>query len=110
LARAAERDPDLAGLRAGLSALTEQVPKALEDTIHEATAQRPMCVLTGCSGFVEVDDPELLRVLYQDPDAKSLWAGPPLRDGLLVKQGVSEARLHAVLMRHGARLVSGAQN
>jgi hypothetical protein len=110
LARAAERDPDLAGLRAGLSALTEQVPKALEETIREATAQRPMCALTPCAGFVEVDDPELLRALYHDDEAGALWAAPPLRDGLLVKPGVSEARLHAVLTRHGARLVSGVQN
>lgn len=110
LARAAERDPDLAGLRAGLSALTEQIPKALEDTIHEATAQRPMCVLTACSGFVEIDNPELLAALYGDAEAKGLWAAPPLRDGLLVRAGVSESRLHAVLTRHGARLVSGMQN
>lgn len=110
LGRAAERDPDLAGLRAGLSALTEQMPRPLEAAIHDATAQRPMCVLTPCAGFIEIDDPELLAALFGDPESEKLWIAPPLRDGLLIRPGVSEARVQAVLTRHGARLVPGTQN
>ncbi len=110
LGRAAEHDPDLAGLRAGLSALTEQMPKALESAVHAATAERPVCILTPCAGFVEIDDPALRKALYEDPEGRGLWAGPPRHDGLLVRAGVSEAKLLALLTRHGARLVSGMQN
>lgn len=110
LSRAAEHDPDLAGLRAGLAALTEQMPKALERAVREATAQRPVCAFTTCSGFVEVDDPALLQALYDDPEGRNMWIGPPRPDGLLVRTGVSEARVLAFLTRHGARLVSSTQN
>jgi hypothetical protein len=110
LSRAAEHDPDLAGLRAGLAALTEHVPKELERAVREATAQRPVCALTSCAGFVEVDDPALLQAIYDDPEGRGMWIGPPRHDGLLLRAGVSEARLLALLTRHGARLVSGTQN
>jgi hypothetical protein len=106
LARAAEHDPDLAGLRAGLSALTAHVPAALEAAIQVATAHRPICILSPAAGFIAVDDPELLRALYNDPEGRGLWAGPPLSEGLLVRAGVSEAKLQRLLTRHGARLAA----
>jgi hypothetical protein len=67
-------------------------------------------VLTSCAGFVEVDDPALIEALHADPEGRTMWVGPPRHDGLLVRAGVSEAKLLALLTRHGARLVSGTQN
>jgi hypothetical protein len=106
LTRAAEHDPDLAGLRAGLSALTPHLPAALEAAIQVAMAHRPICILSPAAGFVAVDDPQLLSALYADPEGRQLWVGPPLSEGLLVRAGVSEAKLQRLLTRHGARLAA----
>ena len=97
-------DPDLAGLRAALSSLVVTLPEALTRAFEVATAQRPLFGMTRVGGFLEIDDPVLRRALYGDADAGSVFAAPPLQEGLLVRSGVSESRLHALLMRHGARL------
>jgi hypothetical protein len=61
-------------------------------------------VFTPCAGFVEIDDAALLLALYADPAGRELWAAAPLAEGLLVRAGVSEAKLQQLLIRHGARL------
>lgn len=104
LSRGADHDPDLAGLRAALSSLVVTLPEALTRAFEVATAQRPLFGMTRVGGFLEIDDPVLRRALYGDADASSVFAAPPLHEGLLVRSGVSESRLHALLMRHGARL------
>lgn len=104
LARAADHDPDLSGLRAALSALTETIPEPLEAAIREATMERPLCMLTRASGFVYIDDASLRAALYADPEGEAVWAAPPLTEGLLVRAGVSAAKVQHLLMRHGARV------
>ncbi|MFT3921206.1 MAG: hypothetical protein QM778_01595 [Myxococcales bacterium] len=105
LAHAADHDPDLAGLRAGLEALGAQnLPAKLSASIQHASEQRPMCTFIRASAFVEIDDPALRDAVYQDPDGAGLWAGSPLANGLLVKPGASASRVHELLTRHGARL------
>lgn len=104
LSHAADHDPDLAGLRAGLAALTPVVPGAVDEAIQRASEQRPMCTFIRASAFVEIDDPALRDAVYRDPDGAALWAGSPLAGGLLVKPGASAARVHELLTRHGARL------
>ena len=104
LARASERDPDLAGLRAALGVLSQQVPPALETALREAIAHRPYCTVTDAVAFVSVDDPALRMALYRDPSAQDVWVAPPLGEGLLVKPGVSRERVYELLTRHGARL------
>jgi hypothetical protein len=104
LSRAADHDPDLAGLRAGLSALSPSVPAAFEAAIQRASEQRPMCTFIRASAFVEIDDPALRDAVYRDPDSAGLWASSPLPNGLLVKPGASASRVHELLTRHGARL------
>lgn len=105
LAFAADHDPDLAGLRAGLLALTAApIPAAVEALMARASAQKPMCALLRTSAFVEIEDPQLRKAVYGDPEGKSVWAGPPLSEGLLVKPGVSLTRVQDLLTRHGARL------
>ncbi len=104
LARASEHDPDLAGLRAALSVLVLNVPPVLETALMEATTHRPYCTVTETGAFVGIDDPTLRQALFRDPSAQGVWAGSPLDEGLLVRPGVSRARLHELLTRHGARL------
>jgi hypothetical protein len=104
LARAADHDPDLSGLRTALSSLSGSAPPALEAAIREATLERPLVQLTRASGFVFVDDAELRAALYADPDGDAVWAGPPLAEGLLVLPGVSAAKVQLLLTRHGARV------
>jgi|GEM_PF-6562516 len=105
LSHAADHDPDLAGLRASLSALTASAPPPkLQAAIQHASEQRPMCTFIRASAFVEIDDPALRDAVYQDPDGAGLWAGSPLVGGLLVKPGASASRVHELLTRHGARL------
>ncbi len=104
LLAAADHDPDLAGLRGGLAALRLPLTAALEASFERATAQKPMCALLRTSAFVAIDDPDLRDAVYRDKDGAGLWAGPPLAEGLLVKPGVSTARVHELLSRHGARI------
>ncbi len=108
LSRGADRDPDLAGLRGALAALTRELPGALEDAIGAATAQRPLLRQLRVGGFLEIDDPALRRALYEDAEGPALFAGPPLAEGLLVRADVAEGKLQALLMRHGARLYTPA--
>jgi hypothetical protein len=104
MSRAADHDPDLAGLRAGLSGLTGTVPPFLERAIERASATRPLVTLVRASAFVAIEEEALREAVYRDPDGAGLWAGPPLSGGLLVRPGVSSARVHELLTRHGARL------
>lgn len=104
LARGADHDPDLAGLRNALAALIDGVPDALEAALRAATAQRPLSRLVRVGGFLEIEDPALSSALYADPDGPSVFAGPPLREGLLVRVGVSEAKVQQLLTRYGTRL------
>lgn len=104
LSRGADHDPDLAGLHAALSSLVVSMPDALLHAFQVATAQRPLFGMARVGGFLEIDDPVLRRALYDDADATSVFAAPPLHEGLLVRTGVAESRVHALLMRHGARL------
>jgi hypothetical protein len=106
LARAADHDPDLAGLRTALTALTNHIPPGLESAIHEATLERPLCLFTSASGFVAIDDPKLRNALFRDPDGADVWVGEPLREGLLVRAGVPASRVQELLTRHGARVHS----
>jgi hypothetical protein len=103
IARAAERDPGLAGLRAALGALFGEVPASLVALMEAGLTRLPLCGYTEASGFVAIDDPELLRAVYDDPHGRALWAASPLRDGLLVRVGVSPSQLEAALARHGVR-------
>lgn len=103
LAHAAERDPELAGLRAALGALFAEVPPSLGALIEAGLSQLPLCGFTEAGGFVAIDDPVLARALYDDPRARVLWAAPPLEEGLLVKSGVTSAQLEGALARHGVR-------
>jgi len=104
LSRGADHDPDLAGLRAGLATLTTSIPESLEAEIRAATAQRPLFRLARVGGFLAIDDPALRRALYEDAEGATLFAAPPLTEGLLVRAGVAATRVQALLMRHGARL------
>ncbi len=104
LARASERDPDLAGLRAALGVLTPRIPPALDAAFREAVTHRPYCTVTDAVAFVSIDDPVLRLALYNDPAAHDVWASPPLNEGLLVKPGIPRERVYELLTRHGARL------
>ncbi|MDB4991361.1 MAG: hypothetical protein JWN04_6539 [Myxococcaceae bacterium] len=104
LSRGADHDPDLAGLRAALSSLVTSVPEVLQRAIEAATAQRPLFGLARVGAFLEMADAALRRALYEDSEGAAVFAAPPLQEGLLVRAGVSESRVHALLMRHGARL------
>jgi hypothetical protein len=104
LARAADHDPDLSGLRTALASLSERPPSSLEAAIRDATLERPLVQLTRASGFVSVDDAALRAALYADPDGAGVWAGPPLSEGLLVLPGVSASKVQQLLTRHGARV------
>jgi hypothetical protein len=104
LARAADHDPDLSGLRTALASLTQQAPKSLESAIREATLERPLVQLTRASGFVSIDDAALRAALYADPDGEGVWAAPPLSEGLLVLPGVPASKVQQLLTRHGARV------
>jgi hypothetical protein len=109
LSRGADHDPDLAGIRAGLSILTTRVPEPLDAAIRAAAAQRPLFHLTHIGGFLAIDDAALRRALIEDPDAANVFVARPLAEGLLVRAGVSEARVQSLLMRHGARLYTREQ-
>jgi hypothetical protein len=63
-----------------------------------------MCTFVRASAFLEIEDAALRDAIYRDPEAKGLWAAPPLAEGLLVKPGASASRVHSVLTRHGAKL------
>jgi hypothetical protein len=104
LSRGADHDPDLAGLRTALWALTEKLPSTLEDALRTATAQRPLYCMARVGGFLEVDDAALREALYRDSDGPTVFAAPPLAEGLLVRSGVAESKVQALLTRHGARL------
>ncbi|HEY6876945.1 MAG TPA: hypothetical protein VI299_02960 [Polyangiales bacterium] len=104
LARGADHDPDLAGLRGALSGLVPSVPSALQGALEAATAQRPLYGLSRVGAFLEIDDPALRQALWSDPEGSSVFAAAPLSEGLLVRAGVSEQRVQALLMRHGGRL------
>ena len=104
LARGADHDPDLLGLRAALTSLTPTLPAALEDALRQATAQRPLFRMVRVGAFLAIDDPALRRALYADPEGPQVFAEPPLGEGLLVRAGVGEGRVQSLLMRHGARL------
>ncbi len=106
LTAAADHDPDFAGLRAGLAALGLAPTSELEAALERVTAQKPMCALLRTAAFVAIEDAGLREAVYRDKDAVGLWAAPPLSEGLLVKPGVSAARVHEVLARHGARLLT----
>ncbi|MDB4973693.1 MAG: hypothetical protein JWN48_2034 [Myxococcaceae bacterium] len=104
LSRGADHDPDLAGLRAALSSLVRELPDALTQAIQAATAQRPLFALARVGAFLEMEDAALRQALYGDAEGPSVFAAPPLQEGLLIRSGVAESRVHALLMRHGARL------
>jgi hypothetical protein len=104
LSRAADHDPDLAGLRAGISALALETSQAFEASVRSASEQRPLCTLLRASAFIEIDDAALREAVYRDAEGAALWAAPPFAEGLLVKPGASSAKLHEILTRHGARL------
>ncbi len=104
LSRGAEHDPDLAGLRGALSGLVRELPPALQSAVESATAQRPLYGLSRVGGFLEIDDAKLRRALWEDPEGATVFAAAPLSEGLLVRSGVSEQRVQALLMRHGGRL------
>lgn len=104
LARAADHDPDLAGFRTSIMALTEKISDTIEVFAQRACELRPMCTFVRASAFIEIEDAALREAIYRDPEATDLWAAPPLAEGLLVKPGASPSRVHSVLTRHGARL------
>jgi hypothetical protein len=104
LGRAAEHDPDLAGLRGALVALTGGVASSMEQAMRDAAEHRPFCTWIEAAVFVGIDDARLRQSLHADPEGSALWAGPPLADGLLVRPGVDLERVHELLARHGARL------
>jgi hypothetical protein len=106
LSRGADHDPDLAGLRGALSGLVRELPPALQTAVEAATAQRPLYGLSPVGAFLEIDDPALRQALWSDPEGASVFAAAPLSEGLLVRTGVSEQRVQALLMRHGGRLFS----
>jgi hypothetical protein len=103
LSRGADHDPDLAGLRGSLSGLISQLPEPLQRALETATRQRPLYGLARVGGFLEIEDPALRKALWKDPDASAVFAAM-LSEGLLVRSGVGEARVQALLMRHGGRL------
>lgn len=109
LSRGADHDPDLAGLRGALSSLSAHVPEPLARAIEVASAERPLFRLARAAGLLEIDDAALCSALYADPEGPSVFARAPLAEGLLVRAGVSEARVQALLMRHGARLYTREQ-
>lgn len=104
LSRGADHDPDLAGLRAALSSLVPAMPQGLTEALRVATMQRPLFHLARIGGFLEIEDAALRQALYADTEGPALFAAPPLAEGLLVRTGVAESRVQALLMRHGARL------
>jgi hypothetical protein len=104
LSRGADHDPDLAGLRTALSSLAATLPEGLGAALRLATAQRPLFHMVRIGGFLEIDDEPLRQALYADTEGPSVFAAPPLAEGLLVRTGVAESRVQALLMRHGARL------
>jgi hypothetical protein len=104
LSRGADHDPDLAGLRGALSAVVSQLPAALQAALQAASAQRPLYGLSRVGAFLEIDDPALREALWRDPEGSSVFAAAPLHEGLLVRAGVSDNRVQALLMRHGGRL------
>jgi hypothetical protein len=108
LSRGADHDPDLAGLRCALSSLVVSLPEPLQRALKEATAQRPLLGMMAVGGFLELDDAELCRALYADAEGPSVFAAPPLAEGLLVRAGIPEHKVHSLLMRHGARLFTRA--
>jgi hypothetical protein len=100
LSRGADHDPDLAGLRTALGT----VPEGLRVALQKATAQRPLFHMLRVGGYLEIEDEALRQALYGDSDGPGVFAAPPLGEGLLVRPGVAESRVQALLMRHGARL------
>lgn len=104
LSRGADHDPDLAGLRAALSVLTSGLPPELERAIAAATAERPLFQMVRVAGYLPIEDSALCQALYADPEGPAVFAEPPLGSGLLVRDGVADSRVQALLMRHGARL------
>ena len=109
LARGADHDPDLAGLRGALSALSDGIPAPLARAIDQAAAQRPLFHLARVGGFLAIDDAALRAALYEDAEGPNVFAAPPLSEGLLVRAGISESRVQSLLMRHGARLFRDPQ-
>lgn len=104
LSRGADHDPDLAGLRTALGSLVGSLPESLRTALQKATAQRPLFHMVRIGGFLEIDDEALRQALYGDSEGPGVFAAPPLAEGLLVRPGVAESRVQALLMRHGARL------
>jgi len=104
LSRGADHDPDLAGLRAALASLVRELPLALQEALRVATAQRPLFHMARIGGFLEIDDTALKQALYGDSEGPTVFASPPLAEGMLVRSGIAESRVQALLMRHGARL------
>jgi hypothetical protein len=104
LSRGADNDPDLAGLRGALSGLVGELPAALQRSIELATAHRPLYGLSRVGAFLEIDDAALRQALWEDAEGPAVFASAPLSEGLLVRAGISEQRVQAILMRHGGRL------
>jgi hypothetical protein len=94
----------LAGLRTALASLVGTLPEGLRAALQKATAQRPLFHMVRIGGYLEIDDEALRQALYADSEGPSVFASAPLAEGLLVRTGVAESRVQALLMRHGARL------
>jgi hypothetical protein len=103
LRHAAERDPELLGLRAALGALMPTIPVALLQTLDAASAELPVCDFISAAGFVAIGDTALCKAIHASPESGHLWAGPPLSDGLLVRPGSSQRQVEQALARHGVR-------
>jgi hypothetical protein len=104
LTRAADHDPDLAGLRAALAVLEVDVTDQLSAALARATSHRPSLTITVSSAFVALDDEAVRDALFHDPEARGMWALPPLAEGLLVAEGVELTRVEELLMKRGLRL------
>jgi hypothetical protein len=104
LARGADHDPDLAGLRTALAVLETEIPSELEAAMGRATSHRPQLTLITSSAFVALDDAAVRDALFRDPEARGFWAAKPLEEGLLVAEGVDLSRVEELLIKRGLRL------
>ncbi len=96
-------------MRSRLLRVVDVIDSRVEALFAKATAARVACELVHASAFVRIPDAELRRRFLLDEAGASLVHDNSPEGGLLVRAGISIARVERVLRRLGADLVPEAK-
>ena len=96
-------------MRSRLLRVVDVIDARVEALFAKATAARVACELVHASAFVRIPDAELRRRFLLDEAGASLVHDNSPEGGLLVRAGISIARVERVLRRLGADLVPDAK-